>query len=316
MGPHIDYSKLPEQICQVIQVANFPLVTDVPKTGTLQPSEARFHRVCESILSHIIKNRQKGNSKTDPQVWTPFLLQTVRTYVAKHQLKAQVVFEKPTGLPSPLMVSGGVLGLSLIPPNAFTESSLLYALDHEVGHLRDFKRMGEILPDSKPFLEKGRLQFPEFMFLIFSQLLVMEKKMTPPEKARFEVLIADVFHNFEGLTIHQASERYTIITELFRWGEEIHDPRFEANSLNDTSFSRYRKKTPEEKGKETNSFESVFALAGITASLQEAGLWNKMTRRKDYDADKVGQIDPKMIEFCRLAIRASSRYFQSPPVKH
>lgn len=318
--------------CKAILNAGFPSGTD-PRDFHLHPANDPLSQAaCVYSLEKSIEFQQQDSPGKPPKIWTLPLIKNVKDYAKKYGIS---VFTD-NGLPikgiAPFLVRGGKIVLRLDATVGFTESSLLFWLGHEHGHIKDNKKLLEAShPGSTDTLRDGLSQRSKHIIeLCRIYIDLFRSKVPPSQREKFDTLLVETFGDppdfdqFAGLFQHKPNLIIQPLSELLRWGEEIADPRMQEHIL-PTAMKHFGKAAPENFYREAGFTSVKWVKAAykweygkfvdlvrliIVAYLQEAGLWEKVVTSKDYNPEIIKQFNPSHIEFFRMCLRASRQYFK------
>ena len=305
------------ETCAALLSAGFPIVT--MRAGSSQhflveSQDPLFVERCEKLFTSVVEFKKKTHPESVPQIWTSSLISTIYDYAQKHHL--QVIFQ--TVSKAAIGTDGqNTVWISIGVGSTFNESSLLYTLDHEVGHLRDKQLLLTYFPTlhdyflQQPFPDNGYLE------LCNDYLELFIRNMSPSEKNKFQKSFRDFFGDFRSMDRTRLSAIVRVLGELLRFGEEVHDTRFSDAKLNRPDH--YLKKgfvvhsagasgEMADIGNGLDVTTSIFA-----AEIQEAHLWDSLKQREDTDPEAIKYITQhqKVVDFLRNCIRAASRYYPS-----
>lgn len=281
--------------------------------GVILPSARDYFVNCVGLLSQA-SQYQKEVLHMTPSLWDSKTLRMVKDYANRKGLRVSLVPpQHPSGIESSLIGTtfSGNLMLGLAQKVPKKSETLQFILDHEWGHIGDgfiiarhFPAAGELLAGGIRTLEDKKSVIGFFMELA-------AQKMPLADQKQFRELGEKFFKDAPA----QGDEKtwlsvYQKISELFRYGEEIGDPRL--GSLFDESFLTLKKGSMESSGGKNPELQMDRGIK--VARLLEAGLWEKFKQRPDFDPNTVNDLNPDHILFFRMFIRAASLYFYSPRV--
>ncbi len=184
-----------------------------------------------------------------------------------------------------------------------------FAKTHEFGHIQDLKLLSRVYPtDSKllterpPKDEKEHLQSTRFTIEVYFKAIRSEIPATYlKEFDRNQKLIFDSSKDAKTL-----SGVYTIVTELFRTGEET-DPKRLQTLIDEGAMALLKKTT----GKPFNLHEADpmgYQRMYMVAYLQVTGLWDCFQKKPDFNTKSVKDLPKEQILFFKHAIEASARF--------
>lgn len=240
--------------------------------------------------------------QTAPSIVTPSHLRTISEFAKAHGFKKVTLALPPHPMAYHDMGSDGKENLFLGVVQLFfkDDEEVVYVLEHELGHLRDLAVVMKMDPlKRKKMLEKGSPTNHPQIEGIAQFLSVINQAQPEKEREEFTKLASPIINQFLKISpLHL----FTIITEAFRYGEEIRSPWMKLRAPREIAIDTLRNaaNTP-------SSLEKlIYAL--FIARLQEMGFWETALQKlsKD-DQDLVKKIPPEYIAFFRTIIHVSAK---------
>lgn len=298
------------ETCRAIYRAGIPMnwceySPDLPG-GYLLPEHPSFINACTFSLEKTQKSiARSGNSSFT--VWSPLLIQTAADFAKRHHLKLEMSGGLCRDRKTPLGVLPDRIRMGLTAPLYFLNlDHFIFLLEHEEAHLKDDSLVTMAYPEMGRILlgDIGSLKELSHTVRKISEayLKMFEDQIPEGERGLFRSLRKKVFGDLETLSRETLVELRMLLAEILRSGEEIFDPLFEAHIM--------RTVAPFNKKREDNK-KPTWTDLFIIASVQEAGLWEKFTRHKDFKPASMEVFDKESIRFFRMMLHAASRYFYS-----
>lgn len=289
-----------------------PIDLGPEKGGVLQPVDSRFQEICEVGMLVGVWVQPKMYPTRPVGIWSPKHIHTIKNYAEKRGL--ETVARLQTDSPDWGLELLGIRGSQIVfglnhPIGEFAEESvLLFGLDHEWGHIRDRKWIRCNNPKLEEVLTNQRGSAAEIVELIETYLKLIREKVPKSEVEEFDTIAQQIFREFQDEKY--LSNVLSILVEIIRMGEEIHDLRLEGYLLNPLG-THFRKGLSQGRRdslavKTTGGQKIDVRGLSYLARLQEAGLWEKFKRLPDFDPETVDKFDPKLVEFFRTCIRAAA----------
>ncbi|OGQ05736.1 MAG: hypothetical protein A2W61_06030 [Deltaproteobacteria bacterium RIFCSPLOWO2_01_44_7] len=307
-----------KETCEAIQAVGFPIAL---QNAIIAPNNPEHGAICERFLQEAVTKQRELVSNHQPSIWSHHQIQTIADYAKKHGLSVLVLGPFAQSL-SALV---GQIRIGLMTYVEFkNEFSLSFALDHEVGHMRDFQFIARQYPEIEGMEEPVdhsayvRTHRDKVMRYIEAFKKLFKKKIPKKDQNRFDALAQEIFGNPQAMDNQQVNKVANFIAELFRMGEEIRDPRKENEIFgSDIYIKVFGKEGIDQKkdriangGLQTPTGQKIDAnMILFMATIQEAGLWEKFRKRPGFDPNSIRHINLKHVEFARICIRAAAQYF-------
>ncbi|OGQ04346.1 MAG: hypothetical protein A2W61_05495 [Deltaproteobacteria bacterium RIFCSPLOWO2_01_44_7] len=302
-----------KETCAAIKEAGFQIDLN-PYAEILTPDFNIFDPICEAMLQDSINLQKRRFPDRKAQIWTSSFIQTVDSYAKKYGFSVLILNPAHPFGSVTLATVGKNLVLGAGSTINFTESGLIFILDHEVGHFRDQNLLKVLYAEVAGVVEKGSSSLQEGIQLSRAYLDLFRRQIPQSRRTKFNELVESIFGDFSLLSIEEFQNVIAVLSEVLRYGEEIFDNRLVENVFSPAYFhlkkhgpskAYYVGKGIKKKGEKFIDLVRLLALARY----QESGLWEKFKKQPDYDPDSIKHLDPSHIEFFRMCIRAASHYF-------
>src|SRR3990167_3105320 len=155
--------------CAAIKEAGFQIDLN-PYAEILTPDFNIFDPICEAMLQDSINLQKRRFPDRKAQIWTSSFIQTVDSYAKKYGFSVLILNPAHPFGSVTLATVGKNLVLGAGSTINFTESGLIFILDHEVGHFRDqnfFMQKWQALWKKGVVLCKKGFNYPGLILICF-----------------------------------------------------------------------------------------------------------------------------------------------------
>lgn len=288
-----------DQTCKAIRAEKITMELGPEGGGTILPNDPIFVRAC-AIVFRIAEHYQKNILLAAPRLWTAPLIHTAAAYAKKHGLTLKFTGPNinPEAKSSPVATAGNTVhlqGFGLAPRDA---KALLRDLGHEHGHTRDIAIIEKYFPQMQNLLRRESGTADELVLIANTYLKAILLQIPEKEWPAFMASANAVLG-----AIRSPEMTITVIKELFRYGEEVTGPHVK-QELKETTLKDVLRTL------HARPYEHRLLLV---ARYQEAGIWEEITKRKDFNPKGVADLKPAHLAFFRQCIRAASKHFTQTP---
>ena len=172
-------------------------------------------------------------------------------------------------------------------------------------------------------LMEGRGRIRDVIKYISTVASLMRAGLSRSDQLKFDRLQEEVLGDLHKYDKREIRFLFRTFGELFRYGEHVLDERFENYVMSDAFGTLKIKSSLWKSEVNTNIWrchfkDSVTNPKGeridlrrlrVVAALQEARLWKKFTKLREFRSRCIESLSPDHLEFFRLCVRGASRYF-------
>jgi len=275
---------------------NFGISLFLPDTRTtLDPTDSLYGAACAEELQKAttILGKQSDSSSLSPST----VVRTVVDFARRHGLAVRfrgVSLSQPNSdlatLPRTIFLGIGAFY------TFHSVADLQYGLEHEWGHVLDKRLIDEELAMCGEFSSEEKS---------FALLRLMQDQIPDPaERARFDALAQEIF----GGGFDQNITR-KILAETLRFGEEIRSEGIESRAMRSPARLPREEEIRWGLQRRDGTWIDMRRLLWRAAIESVPGLWQKVSQRSDFEETGLQDLNPRYVEFFRMAIQAASRYF-------
>jgi hypothetical protein len=272
-------------------------------------SQSDYLLLCAMNALPFLEQRERTGERL--RFWTPTMIQQIARFARAHGLRLAIYGPETTthALGGRIIVSGQELQLTLVTHSFWEEEHLTYALDHELGHVRDHMRLARRYPEIKKLLQSGAMSLEASRSVLRAYFDLIGQQLTGVDQTEFIGLANTIFGRPSRATVGNMRVFLMLLSEALRYGEEVRDPRLRRFILSrDFDHLKKRPGVVQQKAKPRPGVIDLGPALSI-ALIQEAGLWKKYRRLPNIDHRLIESVDAQHIHFFRLAIRGASRIF-------
>lgn len=297
-----------------------PIDSGPELTGRTTSSDPQFEKSCYSLLStahrqiELSKRKHRSNQW---QTWTPELATAAGKHLKRLGLSATIYAPTHPRGGAPVANNLSTLSFGFFLPYGVTSAQLIFSIDHEYGHIRDFRRLQQRSTGLAGVETKGIENALQAHLLIVSILAAMKEHFPQAEQSSFNGNIMKIFGNPSQLNEEELGNLLQTVTELLRYGEEaylngnynvrfggIYEKHFLKGNPNRDIYRRKGITHPD--GRQIDLLR-----LSLVALFQEAGYWKTLTHREDFDPESIRHLDPTHIQFFRRCIRSARTFLRA-----